>query len=229
MKQRKAIIITTILTLLSFGAIIYTSCRKDRCKRLVCQNGGTCNDGFCICPSGYTGTYCQIANVSSIAFKNKTFTTAHLTINGLEYTVDSGHTLTFTGGHGDSLKGTATTRGLYGINVPIKFSPIVFPVRNTTVYELNVDSTYFFLMANDSNATVPEISLVYVNYKQRDSTTDVVTNPTPIKNDGKTYHIGYYKVYGDTKVRLEKTPNYWQFDSLKLPMTKNQYFRAVVH
>jgi hypothetical protein len=32
---------------------------KDNCDGVLCQNGGTCNDGFCECPSGYGGPLCQ--------------------------------------------------------------------------------------------------------------------------------------------------------------------------
>lgn len=229
MKQTRTIFITTIVTLLTFGAIVYTSCRKDRCKRLVCQNGGTCNDGFCYCASGFTGRYCQTPNVSSVAFKNKTFTPVILTIDGTEYTVDTGTTLTFTGGHGDTVKGTARTRGKYGLNVTLDNYKIIFPSSGVTTYVLNVSPAYFFLKAQDLNPTVPEVSLVYVNYKQADSTVDVVTNP-PIMNDGKVYYIGYYKAATNTVVRLEKTPNFWTYNNLKLNDTSlNQSYLAVIH
>ena len=32
---------------------------KDKCEDVVCQNGGSCNDGVCSCPAGYEGTNCQ--------------------------------------------------------------------------------------------------------------------------------------------------------------------------
>lgn len=223
MKQNKAIVITVILTLLSFGTIIYTSCRKDRCKNLNCQNGGTCNDGFCICPTGFTGTYCQIANVSTIALRNETFTPVKLTVNGTDYTVDSGDIITFTGGYGDSLKGFGTTHGTYGINVSIPAFKLVFPARGTATHDLDVDSTYFFLMATNTS-TVPYITQVHVNYKQPDSTLDIATIP----NNGVTHHIGYYKAFANTRVRLEKTPLAWSFNSLGLvPMKKNQSYNAI--
>jgi len=38
---------------------LLTSCKKeDPCDDVVCQNGGTCNDGSCSCASGYEGSTC---------------------------------------------------------------------------------------------------------------------------------------------------------------------------
>ncbi|MBX2906717.1 MAG: hypothetical protein KF744_11805 [Taibaiella sp.] len=229
MKQTRAILLTSILTLLTFGAVIYTSCQKDRCKRLICQNGGTCQDGFCYCTSGYTGRYCQTPNVSTITFKNKTFTPVTYTIGGIDYKIDTGMSVVFSGGHGDTLNGKAVTRGKYGLNVPLDNFKLVFPAYGNIDYVFNVSPAYFFLQVADSNSTVPEVSLVYVNYKQADSTLDVVTNP-PIKNDGSFYYIGYYKNNTTTTVRLEKTPNAWMYSSLNLNDTSlNQTYKAIIH
>lgn len=37
------------------------ACKKDEdpCKDVTCQNGGTCDEGECICPTGYEGTNCE--------------------------------------------------------------------------------------------------------------------------------------------------------------------------
>lgn len=43
---------------LSFAAIALTGC-KDPCKDVACQNAGTCDDGTCICATGYEGTNCE--------------------------------------------------------------------------------------------------------------------------------------------------------------------------
>ncbi len=52
---------------LSFGTLFFlfvscllafTSC-KNKCGSTVCQNGGTCTDSKCVCPSGYSGSACQ--------------------------------------------------------------------------------------------------------------------------------------------------------------------------
>ncbi|MBI1266481.1 MAG: hypothetical protein GC193_03515 [Cryomorphaceae bacterium] len=42
---------------LSFGALALTGC-KDECDEVLCQNGGTCNDGICACATGYEGAEC---------------------------------------------------------------------------------------------------------------------------------------------------------------------------
>lgn len=46
-----------LLLSLSFGALALTGC-KDECDDVVCQNGGTCNEGICACATGYEGTEC---------------------------------------------------------------------------------------------------------------------------------------------------------------------------
>ena len=43
---------------LSFVALALTGC-KDECKDVVCQNGGTCDEGTCLCATGYEGTNCE--------------------------------------------------------------------------------------------------------------------------------------------------------------------------
>lgn len=45
----------------AFCVVLYSSCSKDECKDVVCQNGGTCNetDGSCTCATGYEGTNCE--------------------------------------------------------------------------------------------------------------------------------------------------------------------------
>lgn len=59
MKSFKQIALSAFLTISAFGAVVYTSCNKDECKDVVCQNGGTCSEGKCTCPTGYDGTNCE--------------------------------------------------------------------------------------------------------------------------------------------------------------------------
>jgi hypothetical protein len=59
MKSIKHIALTVLLSIGAFGAVLYTSCNKDKCKDVTCQNSGTCSDGNCTCPTGVTGTNCE--------------------------------------------------------------------------------------------------------------------------------------------------------------------------
>ncbi|MCF8278426.1 MAG: calcium-binding EGF-like domain-containing protein [Flavobacteriales bacterium] len=35
------------------------SCTRDACKDVTCLNGGTCQDGDCVCTAGYEGPNCS--------------------------------------------------------------------------------------------------------------------------------------------------------------------------
>ncbi len=61
MKSIRNIAFSALLTIGAFTTVTYTSCNKDECKDVVCQNGGTCdeNTGNCICTTGFTGTNCE--------------------------------------------------------------------------------------------------------------------------------------------------------------------------
>ncbi len=60
MKLLRSIILTAILTIGTFLAVTYTSCTKDHCNNVVCQNGGACDRGSCTCATGFEGSRCEI-------------------------------------------------------------------------------------------------------------------------------------------------------------------------
>ncbi len=58
----KSVFVAGLATFGAFAAVVYSSCNRDKCKTIVCANGGVCNDGACTCPSGYEGTNCEKAS-----------------------------------------------------------------------------------------------------------------------------------------------------------------------
>jgi hypothetical protein len=43
-----------------FFAILHSAC-TNKCGTTTCQNGGTCTNNVCVCPTGYSGNSCQTA------------------------------------------------------------------------------------------------------------------------------------------------------------------------
>lgn len=41
-------------------ALGLVSCKKDPCKKVSCQNGGTCVDGNCRCTLPWEGSKCEV-------------------------------------------------------------------------------------------------------------------------------------------------------------------------
>lgn len=40
-------------------------CNATLCENITCQNGGTCTNGVCDCPAGFTGTNCETATITA--------------------------------------------------------------------------------------------------------------------------------------------------------------------
>jgi hypothetical protein len=47
-----------IVLLVAGGAFSISSC-KNKCGTTTCQNGGTCSNNACTCPTGFTGASCE--------------------------------------------------------------------------------------------------------------------------------------------------------------------------
>lgn len=65
-KALATILITSFTTIAAFISIVYisSSCNKDKCKTIVCANGGVCSNGNCICPTGYEGVNCGTLSIT---------------------------------------------------------------------------------------------------------------------------------------------------------------------
>lgn len=59
MKALKPILFSALVLASIGSAIFYSSCKKDRCTDVVCVNGGYCDGGNCVCPTGFEGDSCQ--------------------------------------------------------------------------------------------------------------------------------------------------------------------------
>jgi len=55
--------LTKLLSILILGLGLCLASCGDPCDDVACQNGGTCIEGDCSCPSGFSGTTCQIEDL----------------------------------------------------------------------------------------------------------------------------------------------------------------------
>ena len=84
------------LLVILFGAAVFatvSSCNTDEnnsCDGIVCQNGGTCDDGSCDCPPGFTGEFCETPDNSSGNININSTVQFTGTVNGTAYSFVSG-------------------------------------------------------------------------------------------------------------------------------------------
>ncbi len=227
MKLTRSIIATAIITLLAMGAVLYTSCTKDRCAKLACQNGGACVNGYCSCPTGFEGDHCETPVTTTLLYYNHTLTDLTLTLNNVAYTIPAGHSKGFTGGYGDTLNGNAFTRGDYGETIVWDSVNNTFPQSGTHEIDFHVSSDYFFLVVlNDSSSSLlKEINPNYGLPTERD-----IILPPPYIGFPVTRTIGYFYASAASNVHILSSTRWgWSFTSLGLPMTQDQAYEAITN
>ncbi|MNX97878.1 hypothetical protein D3C86_1302610 [compost metagenome] len=69
MKRIKSILLAGFGFFAIGGMVLSSSCEQDPCTTLLCQNGGSCTDGLCQCPTGYEGAECEIKTASRFVGK----------------------------------------------------------------------------------------------------------------------------------------------------------------
>lgn len=47
-----------LIVCLASIVIVFNSCKRDPCDKIICKNGGVCVNGSCSCPLGYMGSDC---------------------------------------------------------------------------------------------------------------------------------------------------------------------------
>lgn len=158
MKLFRQIALSAMVTVGVFGAIIYTSCTKDACKDVVCNNGGTCSGGTCTCAIGYKGLHCDTANnyallatysVTETCTPPVTGNTYNCTIANSTTNPNAGFTISNFGNSGATLNGTIDASG--NITIPAQTASGVTVTISQAVLTGNVLTiTYSFTAAGTS-------------------------------------------------------------------------------
>jgi len=238
MKNIKLFILTAMVMATCCVAAIFTSCTKSSCTNMVCQNGGTCSGGNCQCPTGFSGSLCQLRATSAIQYINDTYTPISIAVNGNSQTIPVGGKVTFAGQYGipaTTLASTSGTAGSLGIDnagaiigLTINWSRVdSFPISDTLRIPLDVGATYFFLKL--INTGTKNVIDYYVNYQfPYGETYEDITVP----NNSTTYNMGYYLAYANSNVQAQAsngtTPQIiWR--AVTLPFTSNQSFTATLY
>lgn len=214
---------------MAFGATLYnTSCNKDRCNNVTCQNGGTCVNGYCSCPTGYEGDNCEIKIKTTIEYWNHGHTDITLTLNNYAYTVPAGRSKGFEGAYGDTLQGNGYTHGPYGVQVNWDTIMNIFPVNGKVVVDLNVPAKYFYLyVVNDSASGPLKYFVVNKNVVGLGVQQSIIL-PPPYLAYQSSIELGYFNAVDSSNLYIKSAANdgEWLFSrsrgNFPLPMTENQ-------
>lgn len=234
-KNIKKILLAGLVTAGFFGGVVFTSCTKASCETVICQNGGACSNGECVCPTGFSGTLCETASTSSIVYQNNTFTPISITVNGVSKTIPVGGLVAYTGRYGTDALGGAVTSGaatslgvnleggLIGVTINWSISN-PYPEKDTLKVPLDIGSTYFFLRLTNKGAK--DIINYYVNY---DFPYGNYYGDVTIPNNGQTYDLGYYLAYSSSNVQTQSSDSKVVWQAVSLPFTKNQSISVTVN
>lgn len=66
MNRLKTALLSAALFLILAGTALMQGCVADACLDLKCQNGGSCAENFCRCPSGFEGAECEFRTVDRL-------------------------------------------------------------------------------------------------------------------------------------------------------------------
>jgi len=239
MKKTKIVLLMALVSATLFSAVIFTACtKKTTCSNIICRNDGVCNNGNCVCPTGYYGTFCELGVNSFISYKNNTFTPITLVItNGATHVIPVGQSFAVEGTYGTAVVGTATTSGtasslgvdnaggVIGLSINWAINNN-FPsgTGDTLKQSLDVGATYFFLrMANKSAQNILDY-YVNVNFSYGSTYQDVT-----VPNNGVTYDMGYYLAYSSSNVQTQSSNSRIVWMPVTLPFTNNQSFTVTIN
>ncbi len=220
-----------LIVVFILSSILYTSCKSDPCKGLVCLHNGLCYGGNCTCPTGYSGSRCETIATTRIKWINASYTKVYYSINNVDTnTLNAGDSITKTGQYGDTTRINAWTYladdsgnnlGAF-INWNIKDT---FPDSSITNVYLNVPTSYcYFSLVNNSTYSIGKVvdsnfaGIQYVQYSNLPASAAI--RP-----------IGYYPVDSTTNMLLisSDSTKSWSFSHLGLPNTANQTYLITIN
>ncbi len=242
MKYTKTIILAALYALIAFSLIIYSSCEKPSCSGVICENKGSCSDNVCTCPVGYSGKNCEL---STIAFKNNTYTPINIVINGKAYDIAKDSTLRVTDTAGRVVKVSASTSGKTStgdvIGYVVKWSLTdTFPTNGAAftqpldVSPENPDNNkeqVFYLETVNNNDSLSITQVVILNIQ----TSERIRSDKAIPNNKQAYGICYVSSGGNTALSANNiNPSNLNFTTMAsdmvylLPYKLNQKYTFVV-
>ncbi len=248
MNQLRIILLAVVSLSFSFFAII-SSCKKDKCKGITCLNSGTCSDGNCNCPAGYTGSRCETDMCAGVTCLNAGHcenskckcATGYFGVNcenadspAIAYRNNAFTPVTIViNGFTQVIAPGAVVgyKRAYGTIAEGSASTsgsagakIIWNILDTflgsgQIKNIDVGPDYFFMKIGNGS-DYNTLSMLYVNYGLPDQTLDGIDVP----NTSWGYvGIGYYKAFTNSNLRIVTGSEIWS-SPVTLPFTTNQSF-----